>query len=144
MSHKSTFALPDISAWLTSYHGEPIADLQPMAGGYWSSAFSYLLQQQELVLRLGESDVGYRIDQMAQRFNSETLPVPEVLDIGRALDHQFAISRRHSGGFIEVASSYSVRYARTENWVIPVTLTLNGTNRPARVLQAGTIGCEWA
>jgi len=104
MSHKHPFALPEISDWLTNYHGEPVKDLQPMAGGYWSSAFSYRAQQQELVLRLGESGVGYRIDQMAQRFNVKALPVPEVLDIGAALGRKFAISRRHHGGFIEVAS----------------------------------------
>ena len=109
MSHKHPFVHSEINAWLTSYHGEPISDLQPMDGGYWSSAFSYRLagqtqrDQQELVLRLGDSDVGYRIDQMAQRFSSPALPVPEVLDIGAAFDHQFAISRRHFGGFIEVA-----------------------------------------
>jgi len=106
MSHKHPFVHSEISAWLTSYHGEAISDLQPMAGGYWSSAYSYRLAQQkqeDLVLRLGDSDVGYRIDQMAERFASPGLPVPEVLDIGAALDHRFAISRRHYGRFIEAA-----------------------------------------
>ena len=142
MSHKHPFTLSEVSAWLTSYHGEPIADLQPMAGGYWSSAFSYLLpgrgQEQQLVLRLGESDVGYRIDQMAQRFNSEILPVPEVLDIGRALNHQFAISRRHYGGFIEVAAG------KRSDSVCKSLAKLLGALRSNRELgDTGDVNVEW-
>jgi len=103
MAHKHPFVLSEVGDWLRSYHGEPISELQSMAGGYWSSAFSYRLGQQALVLRLGESGEGYRIDKQAQRFSSKALPIPEVLDVGRALNHEFAISRRHWGGFIEVA-----------------------------------------
>jgi len=141
MSHKPPFELSEISAWLTSYHGEPISELQPMAGGYWSSAFGYRLShnpQEDLVLRLGESAEGYRIDQMAQRFSSPALPVPEVLDIGAALGHQFAISRRHFGGFIEVASK------QRSHFVCSSLANLLSALRSNRVLEdPASVNVEW-
>ncbi len=37
------------------------------------------------------------------KFRSEGLPIPEVLDVGHALEHEYPISQRLFGSFLEDA-----------------------------------------
>jgi len=96
--------LEQVESWLTGHHGREIEELEPVTGGFWSSAFFYRLGSDELVLRLGDTPDGFEIDAAAMAFNRPGLPVPEVVETGRALGVHFAVSRRHRGSFIEVAS----------------------------------------
>lgn len=107
--HKKRPPLNEVSKWLSAHHGAPIADIEPIRGGYWSSAWAYRCDGDDLVLRLSADDEGYRIDRAAHRFAEYGVPVPEVLHIGTALDgvgpgYAAAISRRHFGRFIEEAA----------------------------------------
>ena len=100
---------PDISSnavarWLHDHLGSPITSVQPLAGGFWSAAFAYEHNGQEFVVRFNENPEGFQIDQAAHAFASSGLPVPEVFEIGKALDLSFAISRRHHGRFLEIAA----------------------------------------
>lgn len=102
---KSSPTIEQISVWLTEFHGSSVADLTPLSGGFWSSAFSYRLGSQELVLRLSDMAEGYAIDTAAMRFNGPNLPVPKVIDTGEAFGLNFAISERHHGRFIETTAA---------------------------------------
>ncbi len=89
-----------VAAWLERHHKAVVRDLEPLAGGHWSTAYAYRLGTEQLVLRLAEDSAGFDMDADAMRF-AHALPVPEVYARGRALDRCFAISRRHFGTPLE-------------------------------------------
>ena len=79
----------------------PVSELQPLDGGFWSTAFAYRVENRELVLRLGTVREGFEMDRRAMAFAGPDLPVPDVLEIGEALGQTYAISVRHHGRFLE-------------------------------------------
>jgi|GEM_PF-1036232 len=100
-SHKQRPPVAQIERWLTEHHQAPISEVRPVRGGYWSSAWSYRAGDNDLILRLGDSGAGYRIDDAAASFGNAGLPVPKVLYIGDALGKAVAISQRLFGSFVE-------------------------------------------
>ncbi len=98
---KTTHDLDDVAAFLTGLHGTTVSDLEPLTGGFWSSAFGYEAGGRELVLRLGNIREGFEMDRAAYAFSGPDLPVPEVLDIGEAFGGAYAISVRHHGRFLQ-------------------------------------------
>ena len=87
--------------FLRAHHGGEPTDLDELGGGFWSAAYGYRIGHDELVLRISDSPDGFRNDDFAMRYGSPAMPVPEVLAIGEAFGRWFAISRRHSGRFLE-------------------------------------------
>lgn len=90
-----------IGRFLADYHGQPIEQLAPLDGGFWSTAYRYDVGDEALVFRLAASGEGFEMDRAAWRFKADGLPVPEVVDVGEALGRWFAISRRAHGQFLE-------------------------------------------
>lgn len=96
---------PDVvAALLAERHGEPVAGLELLHGGFWSSAFGYRVQDRELVVRFGEIAEGFEMDRMAMAFSGPDLPVPDVIEIGQAFGGSYAISVRHHGRFLETVA----------------------------------------
>ena len=87
--------------FLGDHHGATPAHLEVLGGGFWSAAFGYRIGTDEYVLRIGDMPDGFRSDQLAMRYASSELPVPDVYAVGEAFDRWFAISRRHHGRFLE-------------------------------------------
>src|SRR5438105_1916474 len=83
--------------FLRAYHDAEPTDLEVLTGGFWSAAFGYRIGATELVLRVNDAPDGFLADELAMRYDSPALPVPEVLAIGEGLGRWFAISRRHHG-----------------------------------------------
>ncbi|MEM7799608.1 MAG: aminoglycoside phosphotransferase family protein [Chloroflexota bacterium] len=98
---KSFPKLEEISAWLNKKYSTSVTGLSPIAGGFWSAAYTFTHDSVEYVLRFNESGEGFAIDTAAMRFASTHLPVPEVTETGETLGLQYAISKRHYGQFIE-------------------------------------------
>lgn len=96
--------LEQVGHFLQDLHGVPVSHLQPLAGGFWSSAFAYRIENRELVLRLGDVREGFEMDRAAMAFARPDLPVPEVLEIGEGLGGAYVISARHHGRFLETVS----------------------------------------
>ncbi|HVM10697.1 MAG TPA: aminoglycoside phosphotransferase family protein [Acidimicrobiales bacterium] len=95
-------SLDDVRRLLSSLHsGAPIEVLEPLTGGFWSSAYGYRVGDDELVLRLGEFRDGFEADRAAMAYASPDLPVPEVLEIGSAFGASYCVSRRFHGRFLE-------------------------------------------
>lgn len=90
-----------VAAWLHDHLGSAPAALQPLAGGFWSAAFAFEHNNEQFVVRFNENADGFQIDQAAYEFASSGLPIPQVFEIGEALDLSYAISRRHHGRFLE-------------------------------------------
>jgi aminoglycoside phosphotransferase (APT) family kinase protein len=102
---QSNPSIEQISAWLTGLHNAEIRDLVSLSGGFWSSAFAYRVGTEDFVLRLSDMAEGFAIDAAAMRFKGPNLPVPNVVDVGKALGLNYAISERHFGRFIETTSA---------------------------------------
>lgn len=101
-------SIAQISTWLATLHNAEIVELVPLSGGFWSSAFAYRPGKQgtqELVLRLSDMAEGHAIDRAAMRFKGPKLPIPTVIDTGKAFDLNYAISERHYGRFIETTAA---------------------------------------
>ena len=93
--------IQEVSKWLQNRHGGADFDIEPLSGGFWSSAYVYLVGTEKLVLRFSDMSEGFRIDVAAMQFATANLPVPEVVETGEALGFHYAISKHHSGRFIE-------------------------------------------
>ncbi|HVL80367.1 MAG TPA: phosphotransferase, partial [Actinomycetota bacterium] len=94
-------ATPQIRSFLSDLHGEPVTGLEPLSGGFWSSAYGYRVGDRELVLRLSETREWFEVDRAAAAYDSTDLPVPLVLEIGDAFGGAYAISVRHHGRVLE-------------------------------------------
>ena len=103
---KPSVPLADVEAWLTQQLGD-VTGLSPISGGFWSAAYSFISGGRDLILRLSDLGEGFAFDKAAVQFRSEGLPIPEVLDVGHALGHQYAISQRLFGSFLEDAPEES-------------------------------------
>lgn len=65
--------------------------------GAWSRCFGFQRDGKELVIRFGKYVEDFRKDQHAFTHAAPGLPIPEVLDLGRAFDGYYAISTRAHG-----------------------------------------------
>jgi len=101
-----------VHTFLQGLHGRPVRHLQPLEGGFWSSAFAYRVEDRELVLRLSTVREGFEMDRSAMAFDDRPdLPVPDVLEIGEGLGCSYAISARHHGRFLETVRPDEVAVA---------------------------------
>ena len=98
-------AIEQLSAWLNGLHKSEINGLVSLSGGFWSAAYAYRVGTQAFVLRLSDMAEGFAIDQAAMRFSGPHLPVPTVVDTGKAFGLYYAISERHYGRFLETTSA---------------------------------------
>jgi hygromycin-B 4-O-kinase len=87
-------------AFLVARYGD-VQDVRPLTGGFWSAAFAFQHAGRELVLRFGSRADWFEADRIAATFASPSLPVPEVLEVGEALDSAYAISVRFHGMNLE-------------------------------------------
>jgi aminoglycoside phosphotransferase (APT) family kinase protein len=91
----------DVATFLASRSGEA-RDLEPLAGGAWSSAWAYRAGEEDLVVRFGQERSWYETDRLAMAFNTPDLPVPEVREVGTTPSGRaYAISSRRYGMFLE-------------------------------------------
>jgi aminoglycoside phosphotransferase (APT) family kinase protein len=91
----------EVLAFLSGRPGAP-GDLEPLSGGWWSSAWAYRAGGEELVVRFGPEVSWYEADRMAMAFAGPDLPVPEVREVGTTpAGRAYAISVRHHGRFLE-------------------------------------------
>lgn len=101
-SNPRVLARQEVASFLALVHGRPVAHLEPLGGGFWSSAWGYQSEDRELVVRFGDNTSWYEIDRMAMAFRDSRLPIPTVRDVGIAPDGRaYAISERHRGAFLE-------------------------------------------
>jgi aminoglycoside phosphotransferase (APT) family kinase protein len=91
-----------VEAFLVEWHGLPVMDLEPLSGGFWSSAFAYRVESREFVVRFATDRAGFEVDRTAMAFDGPDLPVPAVLDIGDTFQGAYAISVRHHDRFLEI------------------------------------------
>lgn len=87
--------------FLAERYGRAAGSVAELGGGDWSRAFSFRLEQRNLVARFGRHREDFIQDQKAMAYARPGLPVPKVLEVGEALGMYYAISERHFGLFLE-------------------------------------------
>ena len=101
MARDEAVSLDAAARFLAERYGPGAANVAELGGGDWSRAFSFQLDNRELVARFGRHLEDFIRDRKAMAFSRPELPVPEVLEIGEALGVYYAISERHFGRFLE-------------------------------------------
>ena len=79
------FTCEQIKDFLCQHLQSKINDVSMLSGGDWSQAFSFRYAGENYVIRFGMHQEDYISDQMASKFTSDVLPIPEVIEIGKAL-----------------------------------------------------------
>ena len=93
--------LGEAAAFLAERYAGQARDVAELGGGDWSRAFSFRLDGRNLVARFGHYGEDFARDQQAMALSGPDLPVPRVLETGRALGGAYAISERRFGVFLE-------------------------------------------
>jgi hygromycin-B 4-O-kinase len=88
-------------AFVAERLGGDIRGFSPIGHGEWSRAFTFDHADGEYVARFSAFESDFAKDRVAAGFASAALPIPAIVDMGRAFDGFFAVSRRASGGFLD-------------------------------------------
>ena len=89
-----------VRAFLAERFG-PEAVVEVMRPGEWSAAYSVRAGTRELVARFSAYDEDFEKDAYAARWRSPALPIPPILDWGRAGDGYYAVAQRMPGEHID-------------------------------------------
>jgi hygromycin-B 4-O-kinase len=95
--------------FLAKRYGPSAGGVAELGGGDWSRAFSFRLDNRDLVVRFGRHLEDFTKDQKAMAFARPELPVPRVLEVSEALGVFYAISERHFGAFLETLDEHQWR-----------------------------------
>jgi hygromycin-B 4-O-kinase len=77
------------------------AEIAVMRPGEWSVAYSVRTVHADLVARFSVYDEDFEKDAYAARYSSTALPIPPIIEWGRALDGFYAIAPRMNGEHID-------------------------------------------
>jgi len=79
----------------------PAARIAPMRPGEWSAVYSVGTADADLVVRFSAYDEDFEKDAFAARYSSSALPIPPIVERGRALGGFYAVARRASGEHLD-------------------------------------------
>jgi hygromycin-B 4-O-kinase len=111
--HQLTVAA--VAAFLRDRRWRGASAISPIVHGEWSRAFSFAVDGHaaEYVVRFSTLDEDFRKDQLAARFAGPRLPIPRMLELGKAFDGFYSISERARGAFIDALDAKQMRRALT-------------------------------
>jgi hygromycin-B 4-O-kinase len=84
-------------AFLAGHFNTRVTDVALIGEGAWSRCFGFLQGDQDLVIRFGNHVDDFEKDQIAYRYATPALPIPQVLAIGQAFGGYYAIATRVYG-----------------------------------------------
>jgi len=98
-TQKTEFDKPAAEAFIEEHFDQPATELTVVADGETSQAFLFDAPEGPRVLRVSKLEkTGFLKDQLAYRFNSDLVPVPEIFEVGDVADGlSFAMSERAPG-----------------------------------------------
>jgi hygromycin-B 4-O-kinase len=134
--------LDEAKAFLEDRFGDRASDVAPLGSGFWSRAYAFRLDGEDMVVRFAIGRAGYDNDRFATSLAGPDLPVPEVVEIGD-LDGggSYSISVRYHGRFLEDLPAACGPWLEPALWrmldalrVAPATCPANaGWRRPGEV-----------
>jgi hypothetical protein len=98
-------------AFLAAHFGSDAGDVTRLGLGVWSQAFAFRRAGQDYVVRFGAHQEDFAKDRLAARYASPALPIPRVVEIGRAFGGYCAISERLFGAYIQAYQAYTGDWA---------------------------------
>jgi hygromycin-B 4-O-kinase len=84
-------------AFLASHLKIQATEVALIGEGAWSRCFGFRHGDEDLVIRFGHYLDDFQKDQLAYAYATPDLPIPKVLEIGRAFDGYYAVSTRAYG-----------------------------------------------
>jgi hygromycin-B 4-O-kinase len=97
-----------VRAFLTQRFGQS-ARVEVMRPGEWSSAYSVVVDGDEMVVRFSAYDEDFEKDAYASRWSSPVLPIAPIREWGPAGDGFYAVAPRMSGEHLEELDSAGMR-----------------------------------
>lgn len=101
MSQKPTISLHNTEELLQEHFLSKVTNITLLSGGEWSQAYSFVSQNKKYVLRWCNASETFEKDTFAFNFQSENLPVPQIIHTGNKFDTYYAVSEFVQGDFIE-------------------------------------------
>lgn len=98
---KMSLSTADVSRFLDTHMIGEVTDIHPLTGGEWSQAFGFDKGRGKYVIRFSPTADDFEKDIHANQFNSDNLPIPQVLDTGEAFEGNFAVSERATGVILD-------------------------------------------
>ena len=105
MSETLSKSSSETEQFLQEKYGSGITDVKQLGEGGWSLAFAFDHEGVRNVIRWSNVADNFERDAVAACFNSDGLPVPPIMGIGRGFNKFFAISPFVDGTYLEALSS---------------------------------------
>lgn len=105
MAKEQMVDIQQAQAFLVNHLGVGVSEIAQVGEGAWSRCFGFAYGDQNLVIRFGKYVSDFQKDRLAHKYATPDLPIPEVLEIGQAMDGYYAISRRVYGVPLESVSA---------------------------------------
>ena len=121
--------------FLEDHLGHQVSHVEYVGEGAWSRCFGFADRGRDLVVRFGRFVEDFEKDRRAASLRSPQLPVPEMLEIGRAFDGFFAITSRAHGKPIESLTSKA--------WQNVLPSRRDAYCRPIRYKGLRQVGLPW-
>lgn len=84
-------------------------NLKPLNSGAWSTAYKFINNRENLVVRVSDTDLNFKKDKWAYEIAGDLLPIPKVLDIKHSGDKYFCISEFVEGICFETLDADSLK-----------------------------------
>lgn len=97
--------LQQATHFLADYVSNGVSNIELIGEGAWSRCYGFQQGNQQRAIRFGKYLDDFEKDQVASRYGSPALPIPQLFEIGNAFDGYYAISSRVHGIPLESVSA---------------------------------------
>ena len=98
-----------VDAFLAARFGDDVSDVAHLGAGVWSKAYAFRRAGRDYVIRFGAHQEDFAKDRLAARYACPALPIPRVVEMGKAASGYYAISERVFGGYIDDVNEAQMR-----------------------------------
>src|SRR5687768_5823797 len=72
--------------------GSPVGTIRALGSGVWSTAYEFVTDGARLVARLSPHSFHFEKDRYAHRWSTSSLPIPEVIALGKYEELWYSVS----------------------------------------------------
>ena len=98
-----------VEAFLAPRFGGDVSDVAHLGAGVWSKAFAFRRAGRDYVIRFGAHQEDFAKDRLVARYACPALPIPRVIELGKAFGGYYAIAERVFGGYIDDVDETQMR-----------------------------------
>ena len=99
----------DAADFVASRFGSGATDVERIGQGEWSRAYAFRVAGCDYVIRFGAHADDFARDRLAAGLASPELPIPRVIELGRAFGGHYAVAERAYGEYIDDLSGPRMR-----------------------------------